>query len=66
MVNYRTHIAKESLFNTPPSLPVYVVSLVLEWILENGGIQGIADMNKRRPTSSTAPSTAAAASTNPM
>lgn len=48
MVNYRTHIAKESLFNTPPSLPVYVVSLVLEWILENGGIQGIADMNKKK------------------
>jgi phosphoserine aminotransferase len=48
MVNYRTHIAKDSLFNTPPSLPVYVVGLVMEWILDNGGLEGIAAMNKKK------------------
>lgn len=48
MVNYRTHIEKDSLFNTPPSVPVYVVGLVMEWILENGGLEGIAAMNKKK------------------
>jgi phosphoserine aminotransferase len=48
MVNYRTHIAKDSLFNTPPSLPVYMVGLVMEWILNNGGLEGIAAMNIKK------------------
>ncbi|MCK5841992.1 MAG: 3-phosphoserine/phosphohydroxythreonine transaminase [Candidatus Sabulitectum sp.] len=48
MVNYRTHIAKDSLFNTPASLPVFIVGLVMEWILENGGLEGIAALNKKK------------------
>ncbi|PIE53145.1 3-phosphoserine/phosphohydroxythreonine aminotransferase [Candidatus Fermentibacteria bacterium] len=48
MVNYRTHIGKDSLFNTPPSLPVFVIGLVMEWILENGGLEGIYDINKKK------------------
>ncbi len=48
MVNYRTHIEKDSLFNTPASLPVFVIGLVMEWILEKGGLEGIAAMNKKK------------------
>ena len=48
MVNYNTHIGKDSLFNTPASFPVFVVGLVLEWILENGGLEGIAALNKKK------------------
>ena len=48
MVNYRTHISKESLFNTPPCLPVFTIGLVMEWIMENGGLQGIAAINKKK------------------
>lgn len=48
MVNYRTHISKESLFNTPANLPVYVIGLVMEWIMENGGLEGIAKLNRKK------------------
>lgn len=48
MVKYKTHVSKDSLFNTPPCLPVFVVGLVMEWILENGGLSGIADLNRRK------------------
>lgn len=48
MVNYRTHIEKESLFNTPPSLPVMVIGMVMEWIMDNGGLEGIAEVNRKK------------------
>lgn len=48
IVNYRTHMGKDSLFNTPPSLPVYVIGLVMEWIMDKGGLQGIAAINKKK------------------
>ena len=36
MLKYRTHIEKDSLFNTPPCFAVYMVMLVTRWLLENG------------------------------
>ncbi len=48
MLSYKTHLKKDSLFNTPPSLPVYAVGLVMEWILENGGLQEIEKRNDRK------------------
>jgi len=43
MVDYRTHIAKGSMFNTPPTFAIYVVGLVLKWIESFGSL---ADMEK--------------------
>lgn len=43
MLDYRTHIAKESLFNTPPVLPVFAALQTLKWIKDKGGV---AEMNK--------------------
>lgn len=48
MLSYRTHLKKDSLFNTPPSLPVYVVGLVMEWILEQGGLEAVEKHNDRK------------------
>jgi len=48
MLSYKTHLKKDSLFNTPPSLPVYVVGLVMEWILENGGLEKVEKRNDRK------------------
>ena len=48
MVSYSTHIGTDSLYNTPPCLPVFVIGLVMEWILENGGLEGIAALNKKK------------------
>ncbi|MDZ7740789.1 MAG: 3-phosphoserine/phosphohydroxythreonine transaminase [Bacteroidota bacterium] len=38
MLNYQTHIDKGSMFNTPPSLPIYASLMTLRWIKENGGV----------------------------
>lgn len=42
---YKTHAENDSRFNTPPVFGVYVMGVVFEWILENGGLQGMAVRN---------------------
>jgi phosphoserine aminotransferase len=44
MLNYRTHIDKGSMFNTPPCLPIYAALMTLRWLKDLGGI---AEMQKR-------------------
>ena len=39
MINYMTHIEKESMFNTPPCLPVFAALQTLTWLKDNGGIK---------------------------
>lgn len=48
MLNYTTHIKKESMFNTPPVFSVYVTMLTLEWLQANGGIPAIEVKNKEK------------------
>jgi phosphoserine aminotransferase len=48
MLSYKTHLGKNSLFNTPPSFPVYVVGLVMEWILEKGGLEAVEAANEKK------------------
>lgn len=44
MLNYQTHIDKNSMFNTPPVIPVFAALQTLKWVKANGGVEG---MNKR-------------------
>ncbi|MBT3244040.1 MAG: 3-phosphoserine/phosphohydroxythreonine transaminase [Bacteroidetes bacterium] len=44
MLKYRTHIEKESMFNTPPVLPIFVVRETLKWVKAQGGVD---EMNRR-------------------
>jgi len=44
MLNYNTHIAEGSMFNTPPVLPIYSALETLRWIKANGGV---SEMYKR-------------------
>ena len=44
MLDYRTHVSKGSMFNTPPVLPIYAALQTLRWIKANGGV---AEMQKR-------------------
>ena len=44
MLDYRTHIDKGSMFNTPPVFAIYVMDETLKWIKEQGGVQ---EMNRR-------------------
>ncbi len=48
MMKYKVHVEKESLYNTPPCFPVFVVDLVMDWILENGGLEGIEKRNHQK------------------
>jgi phosphoserine aminotransferase len=48
MLSYRTHLGKNSLFNTPPSFPVYVVGLVMKWVLEQGGLSAVEKANEKK------------------
>ncbi|MDR3143019.1 MAG: 3-phosphoserine/phosphohydroxythreonine transaminase [Tannerellaceae bacterium] len=45
MLDYRTHIKKESMFNTPPVLPVYAALQTLKWYKEQGGVKAIEKIN---------------------
>ena len=36
---------QNSLYNTPPTLAIYLLSLVLDWAKEQGGIEKIAEIN---------------------
>ncbi|TVR70933.1 MAG: 3-phosphoserine/phosphohydroxythreonine transaminase [Spirochaetaceae bacterium] len=47
-LSYGTHAKSDSLYNTPPVFPIYMVKLVLEWILREGGLSAIADHNTRK------------------
>ena len=48
MLNYKTHIAKGSRFNTPPVLPIYSALQTLRWYRDMGGIEALEkrDMEK--------------------
>lgn len=48
MLNYKTHVGKNSMFNTPPCLPVYVVGETFKWIEKQGGLQAIEENNKKK------------------
>ncbi|PLR89962.1 phosphoserine transaminase [Bacillus sp. T33-2] len=48
MLNYATHAKNSSLYNTPPTLAVYLLMLVLEWAEEMGGAVALEKMNKEK------------------
>ena len=48
MLDYSTHISKDSMFNTPPVFSVYVSMLTLRWLKENGGISWIEEVNNAK------------------
>ncbi|MCK5134835.1 MAG: 3-phosphoserine/phosphohydroxythreonine transaminase [Bacteroidales bacterium] len=45
MLDYRTHIDKESMFNTPPVVPIYAALHTLRWYKEQGGVSGMYKLN---------------------
>ena len=48
MMDYKVHISKGSMFNTPPVYAVYVSMLNMEWIKKSGGISGIEEENEKK------------------
>lgn len=45
MLDYQTHAAKDSLYNTPPTFAIYIADLVYGWIEEMGGLDGMSRHN---------------------
>ncbi|MBN2659840.1 MAG: 3-phosphoserine/phosphohydroxythreonine transaminase [Tannerellaceae bacterium] len=45
MLDYRTHIKKESMFNTPPVLPIFAALQTLRWYKELGGVAALEKIN---------------------
>ncbi|MCI8304289.1 MAG: 3-phosphoserine/phosphohydroxythreonine transaminase [Lawsonibacter sp.] len=48
MMNYQTMIDKDSMYNTPPCWCIYMLGLVLDWVEENGGLEGMEQLKWRR------------------
>ena len=45
MVSYRTHVENNSMFNTPPVFPIYVLMATLRWLKSIGGVEEIYRRN---------------------
>lgn len=50
MMDYKMHISKSSMFNTPAVFSVYVSMLTLRWLKKLGGIAAIEEINERKAT----------------
>lgn len=44
MIDYRTHVEKGSMFNTPPVVPIYSLLETMRWVKAQGGV---AEMDRR-------------------
>lgn len=48
ILKYSTHSKNNSLYNTPPTFAIYMLSLVLEWVKEQGGVKQIQKINEEK------------------
>ncbi len=45
MLNYKTHIENESMFNTPPVVAIYAALFTLRWYKQQGGLKAMHRLN---------------------
>jgi len=48
MLDYRTHVKKGSMFNTPPVVPIYSALMNLRYMKAHGGVEAMAKIAKER------------------
>ncbi|MDR3251162.1 MAG: 3-phosphoserine/phosphohydroxythreonine transaminase [Tannerella sp.] len=48
MLNYMTHVDKDSMFNTPPVVPIFAALQTLKWYRELGGITAMQKLNEEK------------------
>lgn len=48
MLNYKTHIEKDSMFNTPAVYAVYVSLLTMRWMDKKGGVKAMEELNNKK------------------
>ena len=48
MLDYRVHLDKESMFNTPPVFSIFVMNETLKWLKSIGGIDAIHAIDEKK------------------
>lgn len=48
MLNYQTHVNNDSMFNTPPVLPIFSALQTLKWYKEQGGVPALQKINQEK------------------
>ena len=48
MLNYKTHVDKGSMFNTPPVFPIFAALQTLKWYKELGGVKVLQQMDEEK------------------
>ena len=48
MMSYQAMIDKDSMYNTPPCWCIYMLGLTLDWVNENGGLEGMEKLKWQR------------------
>jgi phosphoserine aminotransferase len=48
MLDYKTHADNDSMYNTPPTYAWYLAGLVFQWLKDLGGLEGMAEINRRK------------------
>lgn len=48
MLDYRLHVANDSMYNTPPCWGIYMCGLVYKWVKGQGGVSAMAQRNQAK------------------
>ncbi|MEZ5567464.1 MAG: 3-phosphoserine/phosphohydroxythreonine transaminase [Halioglobus sp.] len=48
MLNWQLAAENDSMYNTPPTYALYLAGLVFEWLTEQGGLQAMETLNRRK------------------
>ena len=48
MMSYKAMIDKDSMYNTPPCWCIYMLGLTLDWVAEQGGVEGMEKLRTLR------------------
>ena len=48
MLDYKTHVDNDSMYNTPPAFSIYMAGLVFKWLKANGGLEAMAKINQHK------------------
>jgi phosphoserine aminotransferase len=48
MFNYKTHVDNDSMFNTPPVMPIFTIKETLKWLKSMGGLKKMEEINIRK------------------
>ncbi len=48
LLDYRTHVDNNSLYNTPPVFAIYMLKLTMEWLKNLGGLEAVQKLNQKK------------------